>query len=109
PLLNFGLTPAFCTAGVFPGPDGLRGTTDDVLAVPGDFQMFIIPSSVLSALTDAGLGINNSTVQGLLELANRALAGQPTAAASLADINAAVDAINRGFDNCRVLVDCATH
>ncbi|HXU79520.1 MAG TPA: hypothetical protein VN794_23270, partial [Methylomirabilota bacterium] len=107
PLLNFGLTPAFCTEGVFPGPDGLRGTADDVLA--GDFLAFTIPASVLSALTDGSLGINNSTVQGLLELANRALAGQPTGPATLPDINAAVDAFNRGYDNCRVLVDCATH
>src|SRR5207249_8684287 len=42
------------------------------------------------------------------ELANRALAGLPTGGASVADINAGVDAINRGFDACRVLVDCTT-
>jgi hypothetical protein len=107
-LLNFVLTPTFCTQGSFPGPDGQRGTSDDTL-VAADILPFTIPNSVLSALTDPGLGINNSTVQGLLELANRALANQPTGTASLPDINAAVDAINRGFDNCRVLVDCATH
>jgi len=48
-------------------------------------------------------------VRGLLELANRALAARPTAGASLPDINSAVDAINRGFDTCRMLVDCMTH
>jgi hypothetical protein len=108
-LLSFTLTPTFCTQGVLPGPDALFGTADDQLntvANPPDIQSFTIPASVLSALTDAVLGINNSTVQGLLELANRALAGQATGVASVADINAAVDAINRGFDDCRVLVNC---
>jgi len=106
-LLNFGLAPTFCTQGVLPGPDGLRGTPDDVL-VNGDILMFTIPNSVLSALTNGVLGITNVTVKGLLELANRALAAQPTGSATLSDINAAVDAINRGFDECRVLVDCST-
>jgi hypothetical protein len=106
-LLNFTLIPTFCTQGVLPGPDGLVGTADDLL-VAGDVMTFTVPASVLTALTDAGLGINNSTVQGLLELANRALAGQATGAASLGDVTAAVDAINRGFDNCRVLANCAT-
>jgi hypothetical protein len=106
-LLNFGLAPKFCTQAVLPGPDGLRGTGDDVL-VNGSILMFSISNSVLNALTNLSLGITNSTVQGLLELANRGLAAQPTGGASLADINAAVDAINRGFDECRVLVDCTT-
>jgi len=106
-LLNFTLIPTFCTEGVLPGPDGLLGTADDQLNA-SDIMSFAIPASVLTALTDAGLGINDSTVKGLLELANRALAAQPTGAASVADVNAAVDAINRGFDNCRVLVNCAT-
>jgi hypothetical protein len=44
----------------------------------------------------------------LLELANRALAGAPTGSATLSEINAAVDAINRGFDECRAPVNCAT-
>jgi hypothetical protein len=104
-LLNFALPPTFCTQGVLPGPDGLRGTADDVMS--GSVLMFSIPNSVLSALANVGLGITNTTLKGLLELANRALAGQPTGGASLAEINAAVDAINRGFDECRVLVDCS--
>jgi hypothetical protein len=107
PLLNVGLAPSFCTQGVLPGLDGLRGTPDDVL-INGDVLMFSIPNPVLSALTNGVVGITNVTVKGLLELANRALAAQPTGGASLPDINAAVDAINRGFDECRVLVDCAT-
>jgi hypothetical protein len=66
-------------------------------------QTFTIPSSVLTALTNLGLP---QTVNGLLELANRALAGQPTGGANLSNINAAVDAINTGFDECRILVSC---
>jgi len=82
----------------------LRGSADDVL-VSGDVQTFTIADSVRSALSDPVLGINNHTVGGLLELANRALAGLPTGGASLSAINDAVDAINRGLDECRVLVD----
>jgi|GEM_PF-6482602 len=106
-LLNFQLPASFCSQGVLPGQDGLRGTPDDTL-VAGDILMFSIPASVLTALSDAGLGILNGKVQGLLELANRGLAGLPTGGATLTDINMAVDAINRGFDACRVLVDCTT-
>jgi len=98
----------FCTQGVSAGPDGSLGTADD-LPVSSDVQMFTIPASVLAALVNPGLGINDLTVRGLLELANRALAGLPTGGASLSDINSPVDNINRGFDGCRILVDCATH
>ncbi len=99
-LLSFGLTSNFCSQAVLAGPDGLKGTADDVL-VTNDIQSFSIPPSVLTALSDPALGINDNTIHGLLELANRGLAGVPTGAASLPDINAAVDAINRGFDGCR--------
>jgi hypothetical protein len=107
-LLSFSRLTNFCTAGVFAGPDGLRGTADDELNT-NDVQTFTNPNSVQSALTDAALGINNTTVQGLLELANRALAGQPIGAATLGDIKDALEAINRAFDDCRLVVDCATH
>jgi hypothetical protein len=106
-LRTFGLASNFCSQGVLAGPDGLKSTADDVLIV-GDIQRFSIPASVLSALLDSALGVNDLTVRGLLELANRALAGMPTSGASLSDINAAVDAINRGFDECRALANCAT-
>jgi hypothetical protein len=106
-LLSIPLASSFCTQGTLPGPDGLRGTADDTL-VAGDILKFAIPASVLTGLSDPSLGILDVTVQGLLELANRALAGQPTGGASLSAINDAVDAINRGFDECRVLVDCTT-
>ena len=106
-LLGFGLSSNFCTAGTMAGADGVKGSADDVL-LTNDVQSFSIASAVLSALADAGLGINNSTVQGLLELANRSLAAQQTGIASLSDIKDAVEAINRAFDDCRVLVNCAT-
>ena len=106
-LLNLVLPANLCTQGTLPGLDGLRGTSDDTL-VAGNFQSLAIPASVLAALSNASLGIVNGKVSGLLELANRGLAGLPTGGATLAEINAAVDAINRGFDECRVLVDCTT-
>jgi hypothetical protein len=80
-LSTFPLRTSFCTQGVSPGPDGSLGTADDV-PVSGNVQTFTIPNSVLAALTDAGLGINDVTVRGLVELANRALAGLPTAGAT---------------------------
>ena len=59
--------------------------------------------SVLSALVNLGL---SNDVDGLLELANCALGNEPTGGASPSNINKAVDAINRGFDNCRFFVSC---
>ena len=62
-----------------------------------------IPQSVLTAL--AGLGLPQ-TVGGVLELGNRALGAQPTGGATLSSVNAAVDAINKLFDECRWLIGC---
>src|SRR5205807_1410355 len=104
-LQSFSLPQGFCTQSVLAGADGLKGTADDAL-VAADIQQFNIPASVLSALTDPALRINDSTVRGLLELANRVLAGEPTGAVSLSDINAAADAINRAFDECRAAANC---
>ena len=47
------------------------------------------------------LGIEN-TVSGLLEMANKALAGVLPGGLSYSDINGAVDLINNAFDGCRV-------
>ncbi|MFM9026651.1 MAG: T9SS type A sorting domain-containing protein, partial [Bacteroidota bacterium] len=69
--------------------------------VPGTEQYYQIPQSVLTQLG------SNNTVGDLLQLANNALAGSylpSPGAPSLSEINAALDAINRGFDECRVLV-----
>src|SRR5262249_24240422 len=52
--------------------------------------------SVLTALNNCGY---SQTVGGLLNLANKALAGQSTCGASLSDINNAIDSINTHFDS----------
>ncbi len=67
-------------------------------AIPGTELTFDFPQSVLNCLG------SNNTVQDLLNLANRALGSALPAGctASLSDINAAVDAVNRGFDACRI-------
>jgi hypothetical protein len=64
---------------------------------------FTISQKVRTALTNQGLG---QTVGGLLELANRALAYGTVGGASVSEINSAVDAINAGFDECRILLSC---
>src|SRR5207244_1173001 len=66
-LLNFRLNSSFCSQAVLAGPDGLKSTADDVL-VAGDLQQFSIPTSVLGALLDPALGINDNSMKGLLEL-----------------------------------------
>jgi hypothetical protein len=66
-------------------------------------ETFEIPTEVLDALQTLGLP---NTVGGLLQLANLALAGEPTAGASLSQINWAVSVINQAFDGCRVVVGC---
>ena len=65
-------------------------------AIPGTAQVFYIPQSVLTYL-----GANN-TVNDLLALANLAIGGT-AGLPSLSDINKALDAMNRGFDECRIL------
>ena len=98
------------TAKALPGPDGKVGTSDDIPEAPGadlnldgvpdNYLKVTIPNSVFTAL-----GGNPATVNNILALANLALGGQNTGA-SLPDINSALDAINRGFDECRFLVSC---
>jgi hypothetical protein len=80
-----------------PGPDGLPGTGDE------DIMTREIPMTVLQALDNLGLG---RTVGGLLELANRALAGMGTDVAGISEIKDAVDRINNLFDECRFLIAC---
>jgi ribulose bisphosphate carboxylase small subunit len=78
--------------------------TDDDSIMPGSYNISVeIPNAVLTALSNLNLSLD---VYGLLELANRALAGWPRGGASLSQINCAVDAINRGFDGCRFVTYC---
>jgi hypothetical protein len=88
---------SFTTMGAQPGADGKCGTEDDVPL----FTSLItktIPQSVLTALNSL---YSSPSVVNLFDLANRALGGAPTGGATLNDINAAVSAINEGFDGCR--------
>jgi hypothetical protein len=77
----------------------------------GNIQTRLIKQSVINALSNP-LYVPDAThrgkVSGLLDIANRALAGLSNGAASLTDINAAVNAINTGFDECQILVTCPT-
>ena len=91
----------FVTQGALPGPDGLLGTNDDTINPADPPQTFSIPFSVTCALTHLGLP---HTVGGLLELGNRALACQCIDVATIGDVNLAIDAINRGYDQCRFLL-----
>jgi hypothetical protein len=103
----------FCTVGALPGPDNKIGTADDLPDFKGpdgiqfsgdEITSHTIPMSVVNTLlADPTLG---NSVAGLIELANRALAGQSTGSASLGDIHLAVSAINEAFDECRFLVPC---
>lgn len=110
-LAEVGLCESMTTQTLAAGPDGLLGTEDDVVdpgldLIPGtadDLLTVSISSSVIDALGSLGLPI---TVGGLLELANRGLAAQPTGGATLSDLNSAVDAINNAFDECRLLIEC---
>jgi hypothetical protein len=61
---------------------------------------FYLPKSVVNYLTANG----QANVAGLYALANKYLGGQTVAGVSASDVNAAVDAINRGFDKCAVLI-----
>ncbi len=78
-------------------------TSDQDLKTLGDEITRTISLDVFTALSAAGLP---HTVGGLLELANRALAGQATGVASISEINDAVSGINELFDECRTLVEC---
>ena len=63
-------------------------------------QEFTISSSLISYLENNG----GATVDNLFALANKSLGGESTGGINAATINYAVDAINRGFDECRVKV-----
>ena len=85
------LEPVFATADVNCGSD---------VVIPDTTQIFNIPQSVIDYLNNNG----GATVGNLYLLANEALAGNNIGGLSHSDINAAVDAINRGYDACRIKV-----
>ncbi|MCK6606762.1 MAG: T9SS type A sorting domain-containing protein [Flavobacterium sp.] len=63
-------------------------------------QIFNIPQNVIDYLNLNG----GATVGNLFILANKALGGEYINGLSHSNINAAVDAINRGYDECRINV-----
>ena len=69
---------------------------------PRSYQEFTIPASVINYLNANYAG--GATVGNLFILANKALGGENIGGLSHSNINMAVDAINRGFDECRLEV-----
>jgi hypothetical protein len=72
-------------------------------------QTWLIPQAVIDATLNPTYvpdPTHRGKVSGLLDLANRALAGLQTGSVKASDINNAVDTINTGFDECRMLVTC---
>lgn len=125
-LWHLVLCGSMVTQGVLPGNDDLFGTSDDSID-PADPKLTVaIPTSVINAIAfgstleslgkftvkiDTGsVTVAPGTVGRLLMLANLALAGDPDLSlggASLQDINAAVDGVNRAFDGGRFLIGCS--
>lgn len=74
-----------------------------------NIQTWLISQVVIDGLSNPTFvpdPTHRGKVSGLLDLANRALAGLSNGTASILDVNAAVDAINTGFDECAMLVAC---
>ena len=72
-------------------------------------QTWRISQAVIDALSNPAYvpdATHRGKVSGLLDLANRALAGLSTGSVSISDINDTVDTINKGFDECAMLVAC---
>ena len=75
----------------------------------GGIQTWLISQAVIDALSNPAYvpdATHRGKVSGLLDLANRALAGLSTGSVSISDINDTVDTINKGFDECAMLVAC---
>ena len=66
--------------------------------VTNEYEYYSISPNVVSAIT------GDKTVQGLFDLANKALGGGATNGLSLSEIASAVDMINNAFDGCRIFV-----
>jgi hypothetical protein len=89
---DFGLTNTFVTADT-----EVCGSHEPMI---GTEQLFTIPQPVIDYLDVNG----GATVSNLFVLANRSLGGENIGNVTASQVNAAVDAINRGFDGCRVFV-----
>jgi hypothetical protein len=89
---DFALTNTFVTADT-----EVCGSSEPM---PGTEQLFTIAQPLIDYL-DANGG---ATVSNLFLLANKALGGENIGNVTASQVNGAVDAINRGFDGCRVFV-----
>ena len=111
-LKGFPLSLEFCTQQALAGTDKIWGTADDEVDASGvdgilnsgdEKQRFAIPAVVFEALCSLHLPQN---IDGLLELANRALAGQSTGPATIDEVQSALETINRAFNGGRFCVEC---
>jgi hypothetical protein len=117
-LAEMGLCSTMVSRTLLPGVDGCMGTADDVPDLmgpdgnpetPDNLVTVTIPAGVLSALnqlTESGQITKGQTVGGLVELANRAVAGGDTWTATLQDISASLDAVTVLYHRGRETVDC---
>jgi hypothetical protein len=87
------LTKKFATSDVACGSD---------VPDPRSYSEFTISSSVIDYLNANYPG--GATVDNLFILANKALGGEDIGGLTASSINGAVDAVNRGFDGCRIQV-----
>jgi hypothetical protein len=72
----------------------------------GELDTFAMPADVVAYLGNAANGYPN-TIAGLFQLANDALGGV-NVGVSLNSIQSAVEAVNSGFDECKILVGMIT-
>jgi hypothetical protein len=70
----------------------------NLTSVTNDYQYYSIDANVLAAIE------GDKTVQGLFDLANKALGGGNTNGVSLTSIANVVDKINNAFDGCRIFI-----
>ena len=68
--------------------------------ISGTLQTFTISPAIITYLTNNG----GATVNNLYLLANRILGGDVITGIDASSVNGAVDAINKGFDGCRIQV-----
>ncbi|NLU92454.1 hypothetical protein [Chitinophaga sp. Ak27] len=100
-FFNMGITPTLSALTI--GGDSLftaKLTTCGSSTPVSRIDAYKLPVNVVAYLSSTG----QATVQGLFMLANKYLGGQTVSGVSASDVNAAVDAINNGFNNCAVLV-----
>jgi hypothetical protein len=75
------------------------GCDEEEDSVISDYSKYVIPASVYNVLSQNGTIV--PTIWDLYDLANLGLGGGAIGATTLSAISSAVDAINRGFDECR--------